>query len=145
RRRGKIRADWTDWATYLYLFLGVAIMFAPVLWVVMSSFKTPDNLSEFPPTFLPYATETVTLEGYDEPLPLFEVKTEDGGTRLLAQIRREGLREQSIDPANQEACWIVVSTADAKPVRRVLLTCANYAQLLSTSGFDLWLLVYNSL
>ncbi|WP_309082905.1 carbohydrate ABC transporter permease [Chelativorans sp.] len=145
RRRGRIRADWSDWATYIYLFLGVAIMFAPVLWVALSSFKTPANLAEFPPTFLPYATETVTVEGYDEPLPLFEVRTEDGGTRLLAQVRRVGLRAQMIDPADPEAGRIVVQVADAEPVRRVLFTFGNYARLLSTSGSELWLFVYNSL
>ncbi len=29
RRRGGIRADWTDWLTYAYLLLGVVVMLAP--------------------------------------------------------------------------------------------------------------------
>lgn len=145
RRRGRIRADWTDWLTYAYLFLGLAVMFAPVAWVVLSSFKTPVNLVEFPPTFLPYAAETTTVEGFDEPLPLYEVTTEDGETRRLAQIRRVGLNAQMIDPENPDAGRTVVPVADAKPVRHVRFYWGNYAQLLSTSGSNLWLFVYNSL
>ena len=65
RRRGRKKRDWTDWLTYLYLLLGMVIMFTPVLWVVVSSFKTPANLTEFPPTLLPYAAETMMVDGYD--------------------------------------------------------------------------------
>ena len=36
RRRGRKRLDWTDWLTYLYLFLGLLVMFTPVLWVAIS-------------------------------------------------------------------------------------------------------------
>ena len=34
-------------------------MFVPVIWLVLSSFKTPAALVQFPPTLLPYAQETV--------------------------------------------------------------------------------------
>ena len=74
RTKGRKRLDLTDVLTYLYLFLGVVIMFGPVLWLVLSSFKTPSALIEFPPSLLPYSQETVTVEGYDSPLPLFERK-----------------------------------------------------------------------
>ncbi|HEX7605663.1 MAG TPA: hypothetical protein VF348_03060, partial [Usitatibacter sp.] len=53
RRRGGIRSDWTDWLVYAYLMLGVVVMLAPVLWVVLSSFKSEGNLTEFPPTLWP--------------------------------------------------------------------------------------------
>ena len=51
--RGRKRLDWTDWLTYGYLFLGLFLMFGPVLWLVASSFKTEAALNEFPPSFLP--------------------------------------------------------------------------------------------
>jgi ABC-type glycerol-3-phosphate transport system permease component len=57
RKRGGIRADWTDWVTYGYLMLGVVVMLAPVLWVALSSFKSETNLTEFPPT-LPETIES---------------------------------------------------------------------------------------
>jgi alpha-1,4-digalacturonate transport system permease protein len=46
-------------------------MFGPVVWLVMSSFKTEADLQRYPPTFLPYQQQTMLIEGYDEPLPLF--------------------------------------------------------------------------
>ena len=32
-RRGRAGWDWTDWASYVYLVLGVILMFGPVLWL----------------------------------------------------------------------------------------------------------------
>ena len=33
----------------------------PVLWLVMSSFKTESAISQFPPTFLPYSQKSVAV------------------------------------------------------------------------------------
>jgi len=144
RRRGRKKRDWTDWLTYLYLLLGMVIMFTPVLWVVVSSLKTPANLTEFPPTLLPYATETMVVEGYDNPLPIFDVVTEDGETVRLAQLRRVGIQAQMVDPANPTE-RITVPVANATPVRQVYLAFENYTNLLDSSGGEIWRYVFNSL
>ena len=53
--RGRGRLHWTDWMSYLYLLAGVVVMFGPVLWLVMSSFKSEAEAPfEFPPRLLPY-------------------------------------------------------------------------------------------
>jgi alpha-1,4-digalacturonate transport system permease protein len=142
-RRGRKKLHWTDWLTYGYLVIGVLVMFIPVLWVVLSSFKTSANLSEFPPTLLPYSTETVVVEGYDDPLPLFDVTAEDGETRRLAQLRRVGIQAQMIDPAEPDV-RIVVPVEQASPVRKFHLAFENYSELLATSGDQIWRYVYNS-
>jgi alpha-1,4-digalacturonate transport system permease protein len=144
RRRGP-GWHWTDVATYGFLVLGLMVMFLPVLWVVISSLKTPANLVEFPPTLIPSSYETVAVEGYDEPLPLFEVTRPDGATRLLAQIRKVGLKAQMVDPADPTAGRLTVDVADARPVRKVHLAFENYSRLLAGTGNSLWLYVYNSL
>ena len=46
-------------------------MFGPVVWLVLSSFKSSAEVVKFPPRLLPYRQETVEIEGYDEPLPLY--------------------------------------------------------------------------
>jgi len=51
--RGRHRLDWTDVLSYVYLVMGLFTMFAPVIWLVMSSFKTEAAISQFPPTFCP--------------------------------------------------------------------------------------------
>ena len=98
-RRGRKGPDWTDWLSYLYLFLGVIVMLGPVVWLAISSFKSPANLSEFPPTPLPYAFRSVVVEGYDKPLNLYDVRLEDGTTKRMAQVRRVGIQAQMVDPA----------------------------------------------
>ena len=58
---------------YTYLTFGILLMFGPVVWLVLSSFKTEADLQRYPPTFLPYQQQTMLIEGYDEPLPLFRM------------------------------------------------------------------------
>lgn len=145
RKRGGKRADWTDWVTYGYLILGLLVMFVPVLFVVISSFKTSANLSEFPPTLLPHTTESAVVEGYDRPLPLYTVTMEDGSVKILAQIRRVGIKAQMIDPADPAAGKLVISVDAAEPIRKIMFTTQSYRELLAASGSKLWLYVYNSL
>ena len=64
RRNGQGRPlHWTDVAAYVYLAFGIVLMFGPVLWLVMSSFKTQSALLEFPPSALPFAQVEVTVPG----------------------------------------------------------------------------------
>src|SRR6476469_1157983 len=101
-RRGRGRADWTDWFTYGYLLLGLVLMFGPVLWLVLSSFKSAAALNEFPPQLLPYGQKTVVVAGQDKALPLYRVTLPDGTTRELAEVRRIGIQATLVDPAAPE-------------------------------------------
>lgn len=47
--------------TYMILILTTVIFLAPILWVVLSSFKSGSELFRYPPTFLP---ENFTLDNY---------------------------------------------------------------------------------
>jgi alpha-1,4-digalacturonate transport system permease protein len=143
RRRGGIRADWTDWVTYGYLLLGVVVMLVPVLWVVLSSFKSEGNLMEFPPTLWPEATRTVTVAGYSRPLPLYTVKRSDGSTVTLAQVRRVGIEAQMLDPAKPDAI-IVVPVEQAAPLRHFHLGTENYEKLLASASGTIWSSIYNT-
>ena len=98
RTRGRERLHWTDWFSYGYLALGVFMMFGPVVWLVLSSFKTDAELLRFPPRLLPYAQETATVEGYAKPLPLFEVTAGELAGETVAQVRRIGLTSQVVLP-----------------------------------------------
>jgi alpha-1,4-digalacturonate transport system permease protein len=123
-RRGGKRWHWTDIVTFLWLGAGVLVMFGPALWLVLSSFKSPAGLSEYPPTLLPYTAETAIIEGYDKPLPLFVV-TDDAGTRTLAEVRRVGTVAQMVDPANP-AEIVKVNIADREPARSIGFAWSNY-------------------
>src|SRR6478752_4856646 len=90
--RGRGRRDWTDWLAYAHLGVGLVLMFGPVIWLVLSSFKSPAALNEFPPRLLPYGQKSVSIAGHDAPLPVFRAKLPDGSMRDLAEVRRIGIQ-----------------------------------------------------
>jgi alpha-1,4-digalacturonate transport system permease protein len=138
RKRGRKKLNISDILTYLYLLLGVLIMFGPVFWLVMSSFKTPLEITRFPPRFFPYRQTTVEIEGYDEPLQLFEVPMPDGSTKELAQIRRVGLEAQMIAPENPDEI-IKVDISQREPVESINFGLENYIEGVSSFNFGRYL------
>lgn len=133
-RRGENKLDITDILTYVYLTLGTLLMFGPVLWLIMSSFKTPSALNEFPPRLLPYTQTTVEVEGYDNPLPLFNTTLEDGTVVELAQVRRVGIEAQMVDPVNPEEI-IRVGIDAREPISEIKLAWSNYIDPLQRFNF----------
>ncbi len=127
RTKGRKRLSVMDVLTYLYLLLGTFLMFGPVVWLVLSSFKTQAEIQRFPPRLLPYRQETVIVPGYDQPLDLYLVTFEDGTTRELAQVRRVGIEAQMIDPANPEDI-IRVNINQRTPVEYVYFGLENYQE-----------------
>ena len=117
-------------------------MFGPVLWGVTSSFKTAAELERFPPRFLPYADTKIEVDGYDRPLPVYNVTLDDGSTVQLAQIRRIGIEAQLIDPANPHEI-IKVHVDQTEPVRSFALQWENY--ILPLQRFQFFTFFKNSL
>jgi len=142
RTRGRNKLHITDMLTYSYLMLGTILMFGPVIWLVLSSFKTPAEIAKFPPRLLPYRQETVTVEGYDEPLPLYSI-TQDGATVKLAQVRRIGLEAQMIDPSNPDEI-IKVHINDRAPVESVTFRLDNYIDGIQSPSFKFIKYLFNS-
>jgi alpha-1,4-digalacturonate transport system permease protein len=137
-RRDARRWHWTDIAAYAYLLIGVLLMFGPVLWLVLSSFKTQAGLLEFPPSLLPMSQRAISVPGYPQPLPLFTVTLEDGTTRELAQVRRIGIQSQMVDPANPSQQF-PVAIDKRVPVREFSLATENYSEPLSRFAFPQFL------
>ncbi len=134
RTRGRGKLHWTDWAAYAYLALGIFLMFGPVVWLVLSSFKTEADLQRYPPTFLPYQQETVMVDGYEEPLPLYLMTSGEYEGMVLAQLRRVGLQAQMIDPANPDE-RLRVTIDQREPVEQVRLATGNYTDLFERFTF----------
>ncbi|MDO6728926.1 carbohydrate ABC transporter permease [Marinovum sp. 2_MG-2023] len=135
--RGKGRLHWTDWVSYGYLFLGILLMFGPVLWLVMSSFKTANELDRFPPRFLPYAQETVMVDGFDKPLILFMVSEEsesDVAGETVAQTRRAAGRSEVIRPSDP-GTRIRLPAQDLVAIESVKFATENYTQLFERFNF----------
>ncbi|MCV0394022.1 MAG: carbohydrate ABC transporter permease [Rhizobiaceae bacterium] len=137
RTRGRGRFDLTDWLTWIYLFAAIFLMFGPVAWVALSSFKTEAALQEYPPRLLPLAPVTTTVEGHEEPLQLYRVTGGEHEGRVLAQIRRIGLMAQMVDPENPDE-RLQVSINDRQPVREFALATENYSRLFQRFNFMLY-------
>ena len=133
-RRKPGRWHWTDIAAYAYLVLGVVLMFGPVLWLGLSSFKTQAGLLEFPPSLLPMSQKEVVVPGQSQPLPLFEVEMPDGTKRVLAQVRRIGIQAQMVDPGKPGET-IRVPIDKRTPVREFKLATENYTEPLERFAF----------
>ena len=139
RTRGRQRLHWTDVLTYAYLFVGLFMMFAPVLWLVASSFKTESAIGQFPPTFLPYSQTTVAVAGHEKPLPLFIVTLDGGQQREMAQVNRIGILATMVDAANAQDS-MQVNINQRKPVYELKFAWSNYSDLFGkfTFGTYLW-------
>lgn len=138
RRRGVQRLHWTDYAAYAYLLIGVVLMFGPVVWLALSSFKTQAGLLEFPPTLLPMAQKEATVAGYPKPLPLFTVTLPDGTKKVMGQARRIGLQAQMVDPADP-AQTVNVGLGQRQPLRELAFATSNYTDPLRQFAFTRYL------
>jgi alpha-1,4-digalacturonate transport system permease protein len=138
RTHGRGRLDWTDWLSYTYLFVGLFTMFAPILWLVMSSLKTESAISQFPPTFLPYSQKSVMVAGHEKPLPLFLTKLPDGQMREMAQVRRIGIMSTMVDPAQPDTP-VQVNINDRKPINELKFASTNYTDLFAKFSFGRYL------
>lgn len=137
QRRGRDQLDITDWIAFGFLGLGVFLMLGPVLWLVLSSFKTEAALQEYPPRLLPLAPQFVEVEGFDTALQRFRVVAGEHAGRELAQIRRVGLNAQMVDPANPGE-RLDVNINDREPVRAVQVETQNYTGLFTRFNFLLY-------
>jgi alpha-1,4-digalacturonate transport system permease protein len=138
RTHGRGRMDWTDWLSYLYLVVGLFTMFAPVLWLVMSSFKTESAISQFPPTFLPYTQKSVQVAGHDKPLPLYLTRDDTGAVKPMAQVRRIGIMATMVDPANPQQ-QVRVNINDRTPINELQFALTNYTEIFGKFSFGLYL------
>ncbi len=134
--RGRRGPDWTDWLSYAYLLLGVLVMFGPVLWLVLSSVKTPAGLTEYPPSLLPTEQATAVVAGTAR--PLFRVVGGEHDGAVLAQLRRIGLQAQLVDPAAPGVIIRAPISALTK-VMQLRASPSNYTDLLGKFNFGRYL------
>lgn len=137
RTRGRNKFHFTDIITYLYLGLGVILMFGPVLWLVMSSFKSIGEINTFPPHLFPYQQDTVQVAGYDQPLPLFKVAM-NGQTVELAEVNRVGIQSTMVDPNNPSQTY-KVNIKELTPVEHIDFNLSNYEQGVTSFDFGVYL------
>lgn len=139
RTEGKNRLSGSDIVTYIYLLIGTFVMFGPVFWLIMSSFKPPSELSRFPPRLLPYAQSTVEIPGFDEPLLLWEVTLEDGTVREMAEVSHFSIQYDLIDPASPDMEPETYRRNNISKVEEVKFSLNNYREGIESFNFLVYL------
>ena len=120
-----------------YLFLGVFLMFGPIIWLGLSSVKTLAGIQEYPPTILPLSQIQVEVDGYEKPLSLFNVTLEDGSTKELAEIKRVGITSKMVDPKDTEKKYKIPIDKREK-IREFSVQWDNYLDPLRKYNFLLY-------
>jgi len=75
------------------------VMIFPFIVMLTTALKTPQDTYNYPPRLLPRDAQVATVEGFDEPLPLYDV-TVDGQTRRLALAGNDARVGVYAEPAN---------------------------------------------
>ena len=129
QKKYKEKYHWTDYFSYFYLFLGVFLMFGPIIWLGLSSVKTLAGIQEYPPTILPLSQIQVEVDGYEKPLSLYNVTLEDGSTTELAEIKRVGITSKMVDPKDTEKTFKIPIDKREK-IREFSVQWENYLDTL---------------
>ncbi|MBT5781972.1 MAG: carbohydrate ABC transporter permease [Candidatus Marinimicrobia bacterium] len=137
QKKYKEKYHWTDYFSYFYLFLGVFLMFGPIIWLGLSSVKTLAGIQEYPPTILPLSQIQVEVDGYEKPLSLYNVTLEDGSTTELAEIKRVGITSKMVDPKDTEKTFKIPIDKREK-IREFSVQWDNYLDPLRKYNFLLY-------
>ena len=137
QKKYKEKYHWKDYFSYFYLFLGVFLMFGPIIWLGLSSVKTLAGIQEYPPTILPLSQIQVEVDGYEKPLSLYNVTLEDGSTTELAEIKRVGITSKMIDPKDTEKTYKIPIDKREK-IREFSVQWDNYLDPLRKYNFLLY-------
>jgi len=137
QKKYKEKYHWTDYFSYFYLFLGVFLMFGPIIWLGLSSVKTLAGIQEYPPTILPLSQIQVEVDGYEKPLSLYNVTLDDGSVTELAEIKRVGITSKMVDPNDTEKKYKIPIDKREK-IREFSVQWDNYLDPLRKYNFLLY-------
>jgi multiple sugar transport system permease protein len=131
-------------------FIGLFFL-VPFLWMVITAFKSSQDVFHTPPRWLPYDNLTVEVNG--ERLPLYNVQTKDGLKQLAAVKILEGVGT-FVDPADPSQTMKYEiqqgATRIAEPIMHVSFRWQNFVDAMNRGsrpaiGASFWVYFKNSL
>jgi multiple sugar transport system permease protein len=151
RRRHKIRNFFKSLFSHAVInFIGLFFL-VPFLWMLLTAFKSSQDVFHTPPRWLPYDNVRVEING--EQFPLYNVQTENGLKQLAAIKIVEGVGT-FVDPANpvQQMEYEIQqgATKIAEPVMHVSFNWQNFPDAMERGsrpgiGASFWVYFKNSL
>ncbi|MCC7512966.1 MAG: carbohydrate ABC transporter permease [Anaerolineae bacterium] len=134
----------------LISFVGLFFLI-PFLWMVLTAFKSSQDVFHTPPRWLPYDNVLVDVDG--EKLPLYNVQTDSGVRQLAAAAIVEGVGT-FVDPANPAVQMeYKIQRGEVKiaePIMRVHFNWKNFPDAMERGsrpgvGASFWVYFKNSL
>jgi multiple sugar transport system permease protein len=131
-------------------FIGLFFL-VPFLWMLLTAFKSNQDVFHTPPRWLPYDNVYIDVNG--EQFPLYDVRTEDGIKQLAAIKIVEGVGT-FVDPANpsQQMEYEIQqgTTKIAEPIMHVSFNWQNFPDAMERGsrpgiGASFWVYFRNSL
>lgn len=150
-RKKKLRNILQSTASHI-LIIAVGLFFlVPFIWMLVTAFKSDQDVFHSPPRWLPYDNVRVEVNG--EYLPLYEVKTKNG-VKELAMIKIDEGIGQFVDPQNpgQIRQYDIQQGREriAKPIMHVSFRWQNFPEAMKRGsrpgvGASFWVYFKNSL
>jgi len=151
QRSSKSRAFFQSLLSHAAInFVGLFFLL-PFLWMVLTSFKSSQDIFHTPPRWLPYDNVRVDVNG--EQLPVYKVKTDDGVKQLAAVKIVEGVGT-FVDPARPTEMfeYEIQQGTDviAEPVMHISFKWQNFPDAMDRGsrpgiGASFWVYFKNSL
>ena len=98
---------------YAVLTFFAFIMLFPFLYMLATSFKVPADTFRYPPRMLPRDAQTIVVEGYDEPLPLYYVSY--GGVQREFALAKSNIKVGTYAPADNLSATVERRLTEVKP------------------------------
>lgn len=100
-------------AVYAVLTFFAFFMLFPFLYMLSTSFKVPADTFRYPPRMLPRDQVTVSVNGYDEPLPLYQVVY--GGMQREFALVQSNIKVGTYAPAENPSATVERRLTEVKP------------------------------
>jgi multiple sugar transport system permease protein len=151
QRTRKVRNFFKSLTSHALINLVGLFFLVPFLWMLLTAFKSNQDVFHTPPRWLPY--DNVYIEVNGEQLPLYNVQTENGIKQLAALKIVEGVGT-FVDPANptQEMEYEIQqgTIKIAEPIMHVSFKWQNFPDAMERGsrpgiGASFWVYFKNSL
>jgi ABC-type glycerol-3-phosphate transport system permease component len=127
--------DRTAAMMHVFLLLLGLFVSSPILLAFFTSFKVPEKIIEYPPNLIPMRQRRVELDGYEDPLMLYDATQEDGTVLTLALVEQNGNLVQMLDPENPDSAMVTFELNQITSSDEVYFTLENYVTAWTTVPF----------
>ena len=98
---------------YFVLTFFALVMIFPFAYMLATSFKIPADTFRYPPRMLPRNPETIVVDGYDEPLPLYFVDVD--GVQKEYALAQSNIKIGTYAPADNLTSTVERYLTEVKP------------------------------